>query len=413
MGRAVERLKALNVERVSGKPGLYNDGAGLCLRVSSGTARSWVLRYMLDGKAREMGLGSYPDVSLADARVAASEARKLKALGKDPIEAREALRAQQRVEAARAVTFRYCAEAFIAAREHGWKSDKHAAQWTATLETYAMPILGNLPVQSVDVGMIHRVLDPIWSKKTETASRVRGRIEAILDWATVRGFRTGDNPARWKGHLENLFPRRSKVQQVEHHPALPYAEVGAFVSKLREQPGTGALALQFTILTATRTGEVISAQWSEMDIDNAVWTIPGERMKTGREHRVPLSKAALTILKKRKELKGRSDFVFTGARERKAISNMAMLQTLRRMDREDLTVHGFRSTFRDWAAEQTAFPREVAEAALAHVIESKVEAAYRRGDLFEKRRKVMNAWATHCSTARPEAKVIPIGRKAR
>jgi integrase len=411
MGRAVEKLKALRVEKVSKKPGLYNDGAGLCLRVTSPTARSWVLRYMLDGNAREMGLGPYPDISLAEARVAAAEARKLKALGKDPIDAREALRAQQRAEAARAVTFRYCADAFIAARKSGWKNAKHAAQWKATLETYAMPIIGNLPVQSVDVGMVHRVLEPIWSSKTETASRVRGRIEAILDWATVREFRTGDNPARWKGHLENLFPRRSKAQQVEHHPALPYTEIGAFISKLKAQPGTGALALQFTILTAVRTGEVINSKWSEIDFDNAVWTIPAERMKTGREHRVPLSKAAIAILRKLQALRGKGTSVFRGARQRRPISNMAMLQTLRRMGRDDLTVHGFRSTFRDWAAEQTAFPREVAEAALAHVVGDKVEAAYRRGDLFEKRRKLMSAWATFCGTPATTAKVIPIGRR--
>ena len=413
MGRTVEKLKALTVERISKKPGLYGDGAGLCLRVTSKTARSWVLRYMLNGTAREMGLGSYPDISLAEARVAASEARKLKAQGKDPIAAREAVRAQERVEAARAVTFRYCASAYIAARKDGWKNAKHAAQWGATLETYAMPVIGELPVQSVDVGMVHRVLEPIWSSKTETASRVRGRIEAILDWATVREFRTGDNPARWKGHLENLFPARSKVQKVEHHPALPYAEMGAFMAALKAQEGIGALAMQFTILTGARTGEVVSAKWSEIDFEAGVWTVPANRMKGGREHRVPLSKPALAILRKRHELRGKEAFVFSGARRGKAISNMAMLQTLRRMERADLTVHGFRSTFRNWAAEQTTFPREVAEAALAHVVGDKVEAAYRRGDLFEKRRKLMTAWATFCCTPGADAKVIPIGKRAR
>jgi integrase len=413
MGRAVEKLKALQVERLSKKPGLYNDGAGLCLRVTSPTARSWVLRYMLDGNAREMGLGSYPDISLADARGAASEARKLKGQGKDPIAMREAVRAQERVEAARAVTFRYCAEAYIAARKDGWKNAKHAAQWTATLETYAMPVIGNMPVQSVDVGMVHKILDPIWSDKTETASRVRGRIESILDWATVREFRRGDNPARWKGHLENLFPRRSKVQKVEHHPALPYAELGAFMGSLKTEEGIGALALQFTILTAARTGEVANAKWSEIDFDESVWTVPADRMKTGREHRVPLSKPALAILRKRHELRGKSKFVFPGSRDAKPISNMAMLQTLRRMGREDLTVHGFRSTFRDWAAEQTAFPSEVAEAALAHVVGDKVEAAYRRGDLFQKRRKLMISWATFCGRAPASAQVIQFRKRAR
>ena len=345
--------------------------------------------------------------------MAASEARKLKAQGKDPIAAREAVRAQERVEAARAVTFRYCASAYIAARKDGWKNAKHAAQWGATLETYAMPVIGELPVQSVDVGMVHRVLEPIWSSKTETASRVRGRVEAILDWATVREFRKGDNPARWRGHLENLFPARSKVQKVEHHPALPYAEMGAFMAALKAQEGIGALAMQFTILTGARTGEVVSAKWSEIDFEAGVWTVPANRMKGGREHRVPLSKPALAILRKRHELRGKEAFVFSGARRGKAISNMAMLQTLRRMERADLTVHGFRSTFRDWAAEQTTFPREVAEAALAHVVGDKVEAAYRRGDLFEKRRKLMTAWATFCCTPGADAKVIPIGKRAR
>jgi integrase len=368
---------------------------------------------MLNGTAREMGLGSYPDISLAEARVAASEARKLKARGMDPIAAREALRAQERVDAARSVTFRYCANAYIAARKDGWKNAKHAAQWTATLETYVMPVIGDLPVQSVNVGMVHRILEPIWSDKTETASRVRGRIEAILDWATVREFRRGDNPARWKGHLENLFPRRSKVQKVEHHPALAFGEIGAFMAALKAQDGTGALALQFTILTGARTGEVANAKWNEIDFEQGVWTVPHDRMKAGREHRVPLSKLALAILRTRKDAAGKSKFVFSGAQDNKPISNMAMLQTLRRMGRDDLTVHGFRSTFRDWAAEQTAFPREVAEAALAHVVGDKVEAAYRRGDLFEKRRKLMAAWATFCATPAVSAKVIPMTRRAR
>ncbi len=410
MGRAIEKLKALQVERFSKKPGLYNDGAGLCLRVSSPTARSWVLRYMLDGKAREMGLGPYPDFSLAEARVAASEARKLKARGEDPIEAREALLSQQRAEAARSVTFRHCSKAYIGARADGWKNAKTKAQWEAALEAYAMPIIGDLPVQAIDVALVHKVLEPIWSNKTETASRVRGRVEAILDWAKVRGYRQGDNPARWKGHLENLFPRRSKVQKVEHHAALPYVEMGAFMADLKAQEGTGALALQFTILTAARTGEAIGARWSEINMDAGVWTIPGARMKAGREHRVPLSKATLSILRTRQKSGERSVFVFPGGKRGKAISNMAMLQTLRRMERDDLTVHGFRSTFRDWAEERTAFTGTVSEAALAHVVGDKVEAAYRRGDLFEKRRRLMDAWATYCGTAKADAKIIPISR---
>jgi hypothetical protein len=413
MGRAVEKLKALQVERLSKKPGLYNDGAGLCLRVSSPTARSWVLRYMLDGKAREMGLGSYPDISLAEARVAASEARKLKAQGKDPIAVRGAQQAQERVEAARSVTFRHCAKTYISARAAGWKNAKTNAQWEAALEAYAMPVIGDLPVQAVDVALVHKVLEPIWSSKTETASRVRGRIEAILDWAKVRGYRHGDNPARWKGHLDNLFPTRSKVQKVEHHAALPYGEMGAFMATLRGQEGSGALALQFTILTAARTGEAIGARWDEIDLAKGVWIIPAKRMKAGREHRVPLSKAALAILRTRQKSGDESVFVFPGGKLGKAISNMAMLQTLRRMGRDDLTVHGFRSTFRDWAEESTAFPGTVSEAALAHVVGDKVEAAYRRGDLFDKRRNLMDAWAQYCNSPATGAKVVPIRPKAK
>lgn len=411
MTRGVEKLKALQVGRLSKKPGLYNDGAGLCLRVTPPSACSWVLRYMMDRKAREMGLGRYPDISLAEARLMAAEARKLKAMGIDPIANREAVRTQGRLEAARSVTFRYCAESYIAAQKPSWKNAKHADQWAATLETYAMPLMADLPVQSIDIGMVHKVLEPIWSSKTETASRLRGRIESILDWATVREFRTGDNPARWKGHLESLFPARSKLQKVEHHAALPYTQMGAFMASLKAEEGNGALAMQFTILTAARTREVTEAKWKEFDLDAGVWTIPDTRMKAGREHRVPLPKAALAILRVRQKSGDKSPFVFPGSKQGKPISNMAMLQTLRRMDRDDLTVHGFRSTFRDWAAEQTAFAREVAEAALAHTIGDKVEAAYRRGDLFEKRRKLMDAWATYCGTAKADAKVIPIRAK--
>jgi integrase len=410
MGRAIEKLSALAVSRRAAKPGLHNDGGGLGLRVSASKASSWVFRYMLRGKAREMGLGSYPEISLADARALATEARRQKALGNDPITMREAIRTQERIDAAKSVTFRDCAEAYIESRKAGWKNTKHAAQWSATLETYAMPVIGDLPVQAVDVSLVHKVLDPIWNKKTETASRVRGRIESILDWATVRGFRKGDNPARWKGHLENLFAKRSKVQAVEHHSALPYSEIGAFMGRLNSQEGASATALKLTILTAARTGEIVGARWEEIDFDKAVWTVPGTRMKAGREHRVPLSKTALSLLKSQRELAGQSEFVFPGTSRAKPISNMAMLQLLRRMGRDDLTVHGFRSTFRDWAAECTAYPNEVAELALAHVVGDKVEAAYRRGDLFEKRRKVMDAWAAYCNAPATGTKVVPMRR---
>jgi integrase len=408
MGHSIEKLKAIALERLAKKPGLHGDGGGLYLRVTSATARSWVFRFMLDGKAREMGMGSYPEISLAQARTAAMGARQLRAQGKDPVGERKTARVQERADAARAMTFRHCAEKYIAAREAAWRNSKHAAQWSATLETYVMPLIGDLPAQAVDVALVHRILEPIWSAKPETASRVRGRMEAILDWAATRGYRHGENPARWKGHLENLFPQRSKVRRVRHHAALPFAEIGAFMVALKREEGLAALALQFTIMTAARTGEVIAAQWSEIDFGDETWTVPAERMKAGREHRVPLSKPALVILGERHKAAAGSEYVFPGAQKRKPLSNMAMLQTLRRMGRGNLTVHGFRSTFRDWAAERTTYPAEVAEAALAHVVGDKVEAAYRRGDLFDKRRKLMAAWAEFCTAPATQSKVLPI-----
>lgn len=408
MGHAREKLNALTVERLSKKPGLHNDGGGLCLRVTSPTARSWVLRYMLDGKSREMGMGAYPDTSLADARLIASEARKLKAQGKDPIAVRNSLRTEDRLEAARTVTFRHCAQAYIEAQRDGWKNPKNELEWQSTLKNHALPLIGDLPVQAVDVAMIHKVLAPIWSSKTVMANRLRGRIEAILDWAKVRGFRQGDNPARWKGHIQNLFPARSRVHTVKHHAALPYSDIGAFMATLKTEDTQAAQALQFTILTAARTAEAVGAKWDEMNLDAGIWTIPGTRMKGGREHRVPLSKYAIAILRVCQKSAESSPFVFPSSKPNKPIFKLAMLQALRKMGGNDLTVHGFRSTFRDWAAEQTAFAREVAEAALAHTIGDKVEAAYRRGDLFEKRRKLMDAWAAYCGTAKADGKVIPI-----
>ncbi len=412
MGRSVEKLKALILQRLSKQPGLHGDGGGLSLRVSSPTVRSWVFRYMLAGKAHEMGLGSYPDISLAEARVMAAEARNLKAQGKDPIAERESVRAAKRIEEARSVTFRQCAAAYISAKKDGWKNKKHGSQWHATLDTYAMPLIGDLPVQSVDVAMVHKVLEPIWSEKRETASRLRGRIEAILDWAKTRGYREGENPARWKGHLEILFPSRSNAQRVRHHAALPYTEISSFMARLEAEKGTSPLALRFAILTAARTSEVIGVCWSEMDLANAVWTVPADRMKSGRNHRVPLAKECLEILRKRHQETNGKGFVFENPASKKPISNMAILKTLHRMGRTDLTVHGFRSTFRDWAAECTGYPSEVAEAALAHVVGDQVEAAYRRGDLFDKRRKLMNAWAGFCASSANETKIVPMRKAA-
>jgi integrase len=297
------------------------------------------------------------------------------------------------------MTFKACAEAYMAAHQAGWRNPKHRGQWTATLTTYVYPHFGDLPVQVIDVGLVMKAVEPIWTEKPETASRVRGRIEAVLDWATARGYREGENPARWRGHLQNLLAPRSKVRRVEHYAALPYSKIGGFMAELHRQEGVAARALEFAILTTARTGEVIGAHWDEIDIARRLWTVSADRMKAGREHRVPLSDRAVEIIAEMKKhrLDGQ-EFVFTGARGG-PLSNMALLMTLRRMGYAALTTHGFRSTFRDWAAERSEFPAEVAEMALAHVVGDKVEAAYRRGDLFEKRRQIMEAWCRFCSTS--------------
>ena len=294
-----------------------------------------------------------------------------------------------------------------------WANDKHLKQGESTLKTYVTPVFGALPVQNVDVALVLNALEPIWTIKPETASRVRGRIERILDWAKARGFRQGENPARWRGHLDTLLVPRTKVQRLRHHAALPYSELPGFSLKIRQRDAVAARALEFSILTAARTGEVLGARWDEIDLENEVWTVPASRMKAGREHGVPMSTATLTILTRLQAIR-QNDFVFPGERWNKPLSNMSMLMMLRRICREDLTVHGFRSTFRDWAAEQTNFPREVAEAALAHVIADRTEAAYRRGDLFEKRRSLMTARSTYCQ-AKPSVggAIIPMkGTKA-
>ena len=399
MKRSIHRLSARTVE-TKRKPGLYGDGGGLYLQVGPSGSKAWLFRFMLRGRAREMGLGSINARTLQEARDEALACRKLLLQGNDPIEARDAQRAQEKLDAAKAMTFRECAAAYIEAHRAGWKNGKHADQWRNTLDTYAGPVIGDLPVQGVDTGLVLRVLEPIWKDKPETATRTRGRIEAVLDWASARGFRPGENPARWRGHLDKLLPKRSKVRRVEHHAALPYLDVSAFVAQLREQPGVAARTLEFAILTATRTQEVIGAKWVEIDLTRKTWTIPAARMKAQREHRAPLPDRALKIIEQMQEAR-HSDYVFPGAREDEPLSNAAMLALLkRRMGRNDLTVHGFRSTFRDWTAEQSNFPREVAEAALAHVLSDKTEAAYQRGDLFEKRRKLMQAWADYVGRQR-------------
>jgi integrase len=409
MARILGRLSAVRVQGVR-KPGYYGDGGGLYLRVAPGGAKGWIFRYGGRGRRRDMGLGGYPSIGLAKARELAGDCRGMIAAGLDPIAARNEKRAAAAVEAAKAMTFDDCATAYITAHEAAWRNPKHRQQWKNTLSTYVSPVLGKLPVAAVDTGLVLKVLEPIWARKPETASRVRGRMEAVLDWAKVRGYRTGENPARWRGHLDHLLPAKSKVRKVEHHAALPYAQVGAFVASLHEQPGISAHTLEFLILTATRTGETLGATWDEVDIGAKLWTIPAGRMKAGKEHRVPLSDAALAVLKEMREIR-HSDYVFPGGRDRRPLSEMSLLMLLRRMKHGDITAHGFRSTFRDWAAERTTFPREVAEAALAHAIPDAVEAAYRRGDLVDKRRKLMDAWAAYCAKIETDAgKVVALAR---
>jgi integrase len=414
MAREIGRLSSLTVTRAV-KPGMHADGGGLYLLVGPTGAKSWIYRFMLNGRAREMGLGPLHTISLSGARQRAQACRQQRLDGIDPLEARRGRLAKAKLEGAQAISFRDCASQYIEAHRAGWKSVKHAGQWAATLEAYVYPKIGDLPVGAVDTGLITQILKPIWSAKPETATRVRGRIESVLDFAKTHGWRTGENPARWKGHLDNVLPARGKVAKVSHHAALPWNEVGSFMASLRAQPGVAALALRYAMLTAARTGEVVGAKWSEINFQANVWTLPAERMKAGKEHRVPLSEGALAALREVAELRegtSQDDFVFPGARAGKGLSNMAMLLLLRRMDRADLTVHGFRSTFRDWAAE-TGQPADIAEAALAHVTGGKTVVAYQRGDLLERRRKLMAAWSAFCDRL-PQAggNVVKIGGSA-
>lgn len=393
MACGIEKLSAMKVKRLS-KPGYYGDGGGLYLQVSTKGSKSWIFRYERQGHERQMGLGALHTVSLVDARELARQARLILATGLDPIEKRKAEMAALRAEQSNDLDFDTCAKRYIEAHEAGWRNAKHRQQWENTLRVHASPHIGKIHVRWIDTPLILKVLEPIWRTKTETASRIRERIERILSWATVRGYRDGDNPARWRGHLDEMLPKPAKVKKVKHHPALPFAEVRDFFAAVRKQLGTSARALEFTILTACRTSEVLGARWEEVDFDGQVWIIPAERMKANQPHRVPLVQATLEILKAQE---GEDTIlVFPGAKPGKSLSDMAMLTLLRRMGRDDITVHGFRSTFRDWAAEMSDYSREVAEMALAHTVGSAVENAYRRSDLFEKRRQLMGAWAVQC-----------------
>lgn len=389
---------ALSVKRVENlkRPGRYGDGQGLYLQITATGSKSWLFRYERDGRERSLGLGPFHTVGLHAARERARKARQQLLDGIDPLENRRADRAKTALESSKAVTFEAATLAYFDAHQAKWKNAKHRAQFLSTMREYAFPRLGKLRVADVDLGAVLGVLEPIWPTKTETASRVRGRIEAVLDWATVRKLRTGDNPARWKGHLQHVLPARARLAKPIHHAALPYAEVPEFMSALRKRDGIAARALEFTILTAARTGEVIGARWDEVDFVAKTWIVPSSRMKAGREHRVPLSDQAVKLLQSLPTEEA-NPHVFIGAKAG-GISNMAMATVLRRMNRSTITVHGFRSTFRDWAAETTAYPNHVVEMALAHTVGNKVEAAYRRGDLLEKRRKLLVDWARYCMT---------------
>jgi integrase len=384
--------------------GRFHDGHGLYLQVFHRNSASWILRYVRHGREHMLGLGPIHVVGLAEARQRARAARLQLLDGIDPIADRQAHQLAAKVAAAKMITFASCAEQYQTAHEGQWRSRKHREQFIGTLRQYAFPVFGTLPVAAVDTGLVLRALEPLWGAKTETARRLRGRIERVLDWATVRNYRAGDNPARWKGHLSEALPARTQAQ-VPHLAALPYGEIAEFMAALRAQHGTGARALEFTILTAARSGEVLGAKWSEIDFANRTWTVPAERMKAAREHRVPLADAAITLLQSLPSEDG-NDFVFVGGRGA-GLSGMAMPHWLKRL-RPDVTVHGFRSSFRDWASEQTSFPPEVCEQALAHTISNAVERAYRRGDLFEKRRRLMDEWGRYCARPVGTGEVVPL-----
>ena len=393
MARLVNRLSALEVKRLK-EPGWYPDGAGLYLQITPSGSKSWVYRYTMSGRERRHGLGPLREVTLEEARREAIECANLKRKGVDPLDHRRREVAANQSSGAQVATFGECSRRYIDSHRSGWRNLKHADQWQSTLDTYAHPVIGDMDVTAIEVGHVLKVLEPIWQERTETATRVRQRIESILDWARARGYRSGDNPARWRGHLDKLLPAPSKVRKIKHFEALPYAEVPAFYAWLSEKGTLASHCLAFVILTAARNGEARQASTTEIDLDNKLWSISGERMKSGRDHRVALSNDALRVLKAAEPYRV-DDRIFPGRRRDTPISEAALLK-LAKEYKPNLTVHGFRSAFRDWAAERTNFPREVAEAALAHSPRDKVEAAYLRSDLFEKRALMMEAWATYC-----------------
>jgi integrase len=411
MPKKAKELTALEVKNLV-EPGLHFVGgvAGLALQVLPSGGRTWVLRIVIGAKRRDMGLGGYPDVTLAQAKEDARTARAKVRAGIDPIEEQRAARSALKASQIALLSFKQAAESYIDAHKSGWKNEKHQKQWASTMEAYVYPKIGSVLVRDVELPQVLAVLEPIWKTKTETASRVRGRVESVLDWATARSYRQGLNPARWKGHLDKLLPRPSKVAKVKHHDALPVSDVGAFMIELRKHQGVGARALEFAILTAARSGEVRGATWDEIDLDAGVWIIPGQRMKAGREHRVPLSQPVIDLLKALPR-RAESNYVFVAPRGGQ-LSDMTLSAVIRRMG-APCVPHGFRSSFRDWASERTSYPSDMAEMALAHTISDKVEAAYRRGDMFEKRRRMMAEWAKFCGTVEKKGEVVPLKKSVR
>lgn len=406
-----KKARELTAKEVRDKgEGLHAVGgvAGLLLKVKPTRARSWILRTMVGDRRRDIGLGGFPDVPLADARQRAREARELIRQGVDPAAQRQAVRDALRAAEGKRKTFREAAIACHEMKAHEFRNDRHKATWLSSLEAYAFPQIGKLPVDAVELAHVVNILRPIWASKTETATRLRGRLEAVLDYAKVKGLRKGENPARWKGNLDKVLPKPGKVAKVQHHSALPVDAMPEFMAALRQVGGMGARALEFAILTGTRSGEVRGATWAEIDLEAKAWTVPAGRMKAGKAHRVPLSPAAVALLKALPVMEG-SEFVFPAARGG-MLSDMTLSAVTRRMG-VGAVPHGFRSTFRDWCSEHTNYPREVAEQALAHTISNAVEAAYRRGDLFDKRRRLMNEWAKYCAKpAKKAASVTPIRR---
>ena len=423
MARLIEKLTPLWVSKVK-KPGYYSDGGNLWLQVSSSGSKSWIFRFTINRKQREMGLGAVHTVSLSEARIKSRDLRSMLQEGVDPLANREETKQAEALARARTMTFDQCAKEYIETHRSGWKNTKHAGQWESTIATYASPIFGSFPVSEVDTSLVVKVLSPMWKDKTETAKRLRGRIERILAWATTSGFRQGENPARWRGHFENLLAEPSKIQIVKHHPSLPWKEIPNFMTALSEQKGIAARALELLIFTATRTSETLEMTWDELNLEDGVWVIPAERMKEEVEHEIPLSRQAIDLLSETPRI---GKFVFTGANYNSYLSDMSLTAVLKRMhyksikdggkgwidpkrENRRITSHGFRSSFRMWGAESVShsFTREVIEFALSHQLPNKVESAYQRGTVFEKRIPLMQAWSDYCADNQENAKVTQI-----